>query len=348
MPLPKLLCAKFGPKRDLQQSWPWKVKNGTIRFLDLKNIDLDAKIIVISALVQKLWSKTSFWIMVGNITRSCMSHIQTDQDILILLKGPAPSYLVLKFDNILPVNNWVVAQSVILHRVMTLKDQGHRSKTNSTIRFLDLKNIDLDTKIVMLHALVPKLWSKTSFCIMVANVTCFAYVTHSNRSRYFFHSLKGPYPSYLVLKFSIILPINNWDMAQNVILIRSWPWKVKIIGQNKWCQHKGFHSSYLVLKLATFYPLRTEIYPEMWFCKVMTLKGQGHRQNKWHHQIPWPQKHRSRHQNRHPKCLSSKVMAKDISLHNGGQRNAFVYVTHSNRSRHFFIYRKALTQAILC
>ena len=81
------------------------MKNGTIRFLDVKNIDLDAKIIVISALVQKLWSKTSFCIMVANVTHSCMSHIQTAQDIFILLKGPATSYLVLKFDNILPVNN---------------------------------------------------------------------------------------------------------------------------------------------------------------------------------------------------------------------------------------------------
>ena len=44
-------------------------------------------------------------------------HIQTTQNIFILLKGPAPSYLVLKFDNILAVNNWVVAQSVILQRI---------------------------------------------------------------------------------------------------------------------------------------------------------------------------------------------------------------------------------------
>ena len=73
-------------------------------FLDLKTIDLDAKI-VISALVQKLWSKTSFCIMVANVTRSCMSQIPTAQDIFILLKGPAPSYLVLIFDNIVPVNN---------------------------------------------------------------------------------------------------------------------------------------------------------------------------------------------------------------------------------------------------
>ena len=44
-------------------------------------------------------------------------------------------------------------------------------KTNRNMRFFDLKNIDLDTKIVILSALVQKLWSKTSFCIMVANVT---------------------------------------------------------------------------------------------------------------------------------------------------------------------------------
>ena len=96
----------------------------------------------------------------------------------------------------------------------------------------------------------------------------FVYVTCSNRSRYF-HLLKGPNPSYLVLKFSNISPINNWDMAQNVILQRSWPWKVKVIGQNK-----------------------------------------------WHHQIPWPWKHIPRCQNRHPKCLSSKVMVKEVFLHN--------------------------------
>ena len=36
---------------------------------------------------------------------------------------------------------------------MTLKGQGQRSK-NSTIGFLDLKNIDLDAKLVILNALV--------------------------------------------------------------------------------------------------------------------------------------------------------------------------------------------------
>ena len=49
--------------------------------IDLKNIELDAKIIILSALVQKLRSKTSFCIMVVNVMLSCTSHVQTDQDI---------------------------------------------------------------------------------------------------------------------------------------------------------------------------------------------------------------------------------------------------------------------------
>ena len=89
---------------DLERSRS-QIKNSTIGFLDLQNINLDAKIIVISAFVQKLWSKTSFCIMVANVTCLCMSHIQTAQDIFILLKGPDLSYLVLKFGNILLVNS---------------------------------------------------------------------------------------------------------------------------------------------------------------------------------------------------------------------------------------------------
>ena len=115
------------------------------------------------------------------------------------------------------------------------------------------------------------------------------------------HQLKGFYSSYLVLKFGNVLPLRNWYICRNVILQRSWPWKVKVIGKNKWRQ-----------------------------------------------QLPWPQKHRPRHQNLHPKCFSSKVIVKDIFLHNGGQRNASAYATRSNRLRYFFIYWKASTQAILC
>ena len=68
------------------------------------------------------------------------------------------------------------------------------------MRFLDLKNIHLDT---------------------------------FKQLRVFFDLLKGSDPSYRVLKFGNILPISNGDMAKNVILQWLWPWKVKVIGQNK-------------------------------------------------------------------------------------------------------------------
>ena len=116
-----------------------------------------------------------------------------------------------------------------------------------------------------------------------------------------FNLLKGLNPSYLVLKFGNILPINNWDMAQNVISQRSWPWKVKVIGQNK-----------------------------------------------WYHQIPWPWKHISRCQNHHPKCLTLKVMVKDIFLYNGGQRNTFAYVSRSNWLKIFFYLLKGHRPKLFC
>ena len=51
--------------------------NGTIRFLDLKNIDLDTKITTLSNLVQKLLVKPDFCKMMANITHSGTSHAQT-------------------------------------------------------------------------------------------------------------------------------------------------------------------------------------------------------------------------------------------------------------------------------
>ena len=140
--------------------------SGTIGFLDLTKIVLDTKIVILSSLFQKLWSKTSFCIMVANIMCSLASHVQITQDIFHLLKGPDTSYLVLKFSNILPINNWDMAQNVISQRSWPWK-----VKTNGTIRFLDLENIYLGAKIVILSALAGKLWSKMSFCLMVANVT---------------------------------------------------------------------------------------------------------------------------------------------------------------------------------
>ena len=85
----------------------------------------------------------------------------------------------------------------------------------------------------------------------------------------------------------------------------------------------------------------------MWFRRGHNWKVKVIGKNKWHHRVPWLQKHRSRHQNRHPTCFSSKVMVKNVCLHNDGQGNAFACVTRSNRSRYLLIRWKALTQAIL-
>ena len=52
-----------------------------------------------------------------------------------------------------------------------LERSRSKIKLNGTIGFLDLKTILLDTKIVILSALVQKLWSTTSFCTIVANIT---------------------------------------------------------------------------------------------------------------------------------------------------------------------------------
>ena len=103
---------------------------------------------------------------------------------------------------------------------MTLKDQGHRSKANGTMRFLNLKNIYLDAKIIIQSGLVGKLWSKTSFCIMVTNVTCSCtFHVETALDVCFFYLCKGPDPSYLVLKFDDRLSSRNLDITQSVIVV---------------------------------------------------------------------------------------------------------------------------------
>ena len=76
----------------------------TIRFLDLKNIISRCQNRHSKCLSSKVMVKDVFLHNVANITRVCMSHLQTAHDIFNLMKGPDPSYLV-KFGNILPVNN---------------------------------------------------------------------------------------------------------------------------------------------------------------------------------------------------------------------------------------------------
>ena len=100
---------------------------------------------------------------------------------------------------------------------------------------------------------------------------------------------------------------------------------------------KGSDPSYFVLKCGNSLAIHNWDMAQnvSWPWKV---KVTG--KNKWHYQISRPQKHRTRCQNHHPKCLSSKVMVKDIFLHNGGQRNTFAYVIRSNHSIYFFILLK--------
>ena len=80
----------FCKGHDLERSRSLGKINGTVSFLDLKNIDLDIKIFVPSALVQTLLSKTSFCIMVANVMRSCTSHVQTAQDVFSFIERPQP------------------------------------------------------------------------------------------------------------------------------------------------------------------------------------------------------------------------------------------------------------------
>ena len=52
-------------------------------------------------------------ILVANVTRSRTYHIQIAQDVLNLLKGPDPSYPVLKIGDNLSSRNWDMAKNVI-------------------------------------------------------------------------------------------------------------------------------------------------------------------------------------------------------------------------------------------
>ena len=72
---------RFQKGHDLERLRSLVKTNGTIRFLDHKNIDLDAKNRHPKTLVQKLWSNTSLCIIIANVTCPCTSHIQSNQDI---------------------------------------------------------------------------------------------------------------------------------------------------------------------------------------------------------------------------------------------------------------------------
>ena len=64
-------------------------------------MDLDTKVVILSAFVQKLWLKTYFCKMVATVMRSGTSHVQTAQDFYNFCKGPYSSYYMLQFGDIL-------------------------------------------------------------------------------------------------------------------------------------------------------------------------------------------------------------------------------------------------------
>ena len=140
-----------------------------------------------------------------------------------LFIGFYQSYLVLKFGNALPSISRDMAQKWFW-KSHDLERSRLEVKISGTIGFLDLKNIRHQS----CH---PKCFSskvkvKDVFRKMVANVT------HSQTSHLrtcqdiFLHFCKGPYPNYLALIFSNVLPSSNWDMAKCDF--------AKFLFQNKW------------------------------------------------------------------------------------------------------------------
>ena len=86
---------------------------------------------------------------------------------------------------------------------------------NSIIRLLDLQNIDLDTKIVILSALVHVM---VKYVFLHNGQKWHVHVRLKFKLlKIFLDLLKTPDSSYLVLKFGNILPSDNWDMSQNMI-----------------------------------------------------------------------------------------------------------------------------------
>ena len=125
------------------------------------------KIVILSALIKKLWSKTSFCTMTENVTRSRMSHVQTAQNIDWKNRTQAVLWKCLATLCPLITEIW---PKMWFWKGHDLERSRSQVKTNDTIWFHDLKYIELDAKIIILNALVKKLRSKTCFSIMVANV----------------------------------------------------------------------------------------------------------------------------------------------------------------------------------
>ena len=64
---------------NLERSRSWVKINGTTKFLDLQNIDLDNKFVFLSALAQTLQLLSK---ILAKVMRSHMSHVHIAQNIL--------------------------------------------------------------------------------------------------------------------------------------------------------------------------------------------------------------------------------------------------------------------------
>ena len=78
---------------------------------DLKSMDLDTKIVILSTLVQMLW----FYEMVANIMHLCTSHVKT-AIFHNFCKDPYPSYHMLKCGSVLLSGNRDMVKDVILQK----------------------------------------------------------------------------------------------------------------------------------------------------------------------------------------------------------------------------------------
>ena len=72
-----------------------------------------------------------------------------------------------------------------------------------------------------------------------------------------------------------------------------------------------------------------------------TDRQTGH-QNECCHLILSPSKHSPTHENYHCMCFSSKVMAQNVFLHNGGEHNAPILGQHTNCLRLYSLLLKTI------
>ena len=100
----------FHKGHNLERSRSYCKINGTIRFLDHTNIDPRHQNRHPKCLVQTLWRKTSFCIMVANINLRTF-HVQRAQNVFDCLKGPYLSYLLVNFGNFFAINNQDMSQN---------------------------------------------------------------------------------------------------------------------------------------------------------------------------------------------------------------------------------------------